>query len=564
MNRINTEAWGVWEQNSSPMLLIATLNPAFKELREYLGSCFANTPVIFEYDNAKNYQAKWLFRPEEWRSLGQKMLDMLLCPSYSVAFNTGVELAEELLLKRSNEILEISKNYSLEEALNVFEEILQLYYDYYKFGWFTEPIQYHTEHIISNYITKHYKGNIPVTDAINALLATEEESFTVDIIKDLFECSKIFDEILVCDEYLQKLVSTPKKGLEFQNNIVDYVFSSEDKIFDTLLKKLQMHSNKFHWKKNNYFATSFVSSKDVLFELIEAIHLDNKGITKYYLEKIETISKSKSEQLKIKSQVFAELPLYYQTIVSIANSVGSVLIDTRKKNIMITNSAFDALLKIVSQKTNYSLEDIHLLIPQELRSFVDNPSEYNERFAARRKLFVCLQTDFPIVPELIDRIDPTTKESILSWRVHPTSDPYTAEGIDAEKVLEELNLTMNLFDSPSEQKKHSQHLHGVVAFHDKSEPIIEGIVRVIRNPNNEYLSNGEILVAPNTTPDYLNAINKSTAIITNYGGLACHAAITARELKKPCIIDTKFATDILRTGQKIRINFNNGNIEIIS
>jgi len=564
VNRINTEAWGVWEQNSSPMLLIATLNPAFKELREYLGSCFANTPVIFEYDNAKNYQAKWLFRPEEWRSLGQKMLDMLLCPSYSVAFNTGVELAEELLLKRSNEILEISKNYSLEEALNVFEEILQLYYDYYKFGWFTEPIQYHTEHIISNYITKHYKGNIPVTDAINALLATEEESFTVDIIKDLFECSKIFDEILVCDEYLQKLVSTPKKGLEFQNNIVDYVFSSEDKIFDTLLKKLQMHSNKFHWKKNNYFATSFVSSKDVLFELIEAIHLDNKGITKYYLEKIETISKSKSEQLKIKSQVFAELPLYYQTIVSIANSVGSVLIDTRKKNIMITNSAFDALLKIVSQKTNYSLEDIHLLIPQELRSFVDNPSEYNERFAARRKLFVCLQTDFPIVPELIDRIDPTTKESILSWRVHPTSDPYTAEGIDAEKVLEELNLTMNLFDSPSEQKKHSQHLHGVVAFHDKSEPIIEGIVRVIRNPNNEYLSNGEILVAPNTTPDYLNAINKSTAIITNYGGLACHAAITARELKKPCIIDTKFATDILRTGQKIRINFNNGNIEIIS
>jgi len=91
--RYNSDEWYVWEQNASPMLLIMTLNPSFQNLRKYLGSPLFNTLVAFETDASSNYQAKWIFRLDEGRILGQKMVDMLLCPPYMVAFNSGLVCA---------------------------------------------------------------------------------------------------------------------------------------------------------------------------------------------------------------------------------------------------------------------------------------------------------------------------------------------------------------------------------------------------------------------------------------------------------------------------------------
>ncbi|MDR2720648.1 MAG: hypothetical protein LBC03_07600, partial [Nitrososphaerota archaeon] len=470
------------------------------------------------------------------------------------------QTAEERLLKKAREILCDYRNYSVSKAVNVFEEFLQLYYDYYKLGWFTEPVQWHIEHLITTYITKHYKGDVPANEAKKSLFVTEEESFTVDIIRDLFECAKVFDEAVSDDPQLRELVLTVEKDVALKRRIIDYVFSSDKDTFTFLVRKLKEHSDKFHWKHNNYFATSFVSSKDVLLDLIEVSHFDGTGISAYYSNLIATIAESKRKQLDVKSKVFADIPPHYKNLVSISNSIGSVLIDTRKKNIMLSNSVFDTLLNIVSKATAFSLEDIHLLIPQELRSFIDDPTAYRERFEERRNLFICIQTGFPIVEELIERIDVSTEESIMSWCIHPQTEPYIAEGAVAEEALNKVNLTANIFDSSSEQKST---LHGVVAFYDANDEIVEGVVRVIRSPKNEQLCDGEILVAPATTPDYINAINKCRAIITDWGSQTSHAAIVSRELKKSCIIGTKIASQILKTGQKIRINFSDGSIEVI-
>ena len=65
------------------------------------------------------------------------------------------------------------------------------------------------------------------------------------------------------------------------------------------------------------------------------------------------------------------------------------------------------------------------------------------------------------------------------------------------------------------------------------------------------LSQGEILVAPMTTPDYIMAIHKAAAIITDEGGITCHAAILSREMKIPCIVGVKNATKILQTGDVV-------------
>ena len=66
-----------------------------------------------------------------------------------------------------------------------------------------------------------------------------------------------------------------------------------------------------------------------------------------------------------------------------------------------------------------------------------------------------------------------------------------------------------------------------------------------------------------TTPDFVPLIRKASAIITNEGGITCHAAIVACELKKPCIVGTKIATKILRDGDLVEVDANNGVVRIL-
>ena len=69
---------------------------------------------------------------------------------------------------------------------------------------------------------------------------------------------------------------------------------------------------------------------------------------------------------------------------------------------------------------------------------------------------------------------------------------------------------------------------------------------------------GDILVSPMTIPTYINAMRKARAIITDEGGITCHAAIVARELKIPCIVGTKRATSTFADGDILDVDANNG------
>lgn len=556
----NSDEWCVWEQNASPMLLIMTLNPSFQNLRDYLGSCLFNTLVVFETDNSNNYQAKWVFRYDEGRILGQKMVDFLLCPSYMVAFNSGVEISEERLMKKAREIQTNIAEYGIKDIPMIFENFTKAFYDYYKLGAFTEPVQWHTEYVLSNYLNKHYKGNLTPEEALKFLLITDNDSFTVEILRDMRECATSLDTVVNNNKDVKEFVRNLERNSDFANKAAAYILGYQSSVITQLKERLEEHSRQYYWKSNNYYATHYVDSDEVLRELLDPQNFRLGDAFGYYDELIKNIEDSKKKQLQQKQEIFSTLPTYYQNIVSIANSIGATLIDKRKKNVMTCNSAFDALLSVVAQETDTTVENLHLLIPQELKYYVEDPKSYVERFEQRKRLFICLQTDFPLADELIEPVDTTSPDKILGWRVTPAEEPFIAEDSIAEQVLEKLNLRMNLFESSDTDVGK---LQGITAFYDSEKPVIEGTVRVLKNPKTEILESGEILVAPSTTPDFINAINKCSAIIADWGGQASHAAIVARELKKPCIIGTNFASQILHTGQKIELNFMQGTIKVI-
>ena len=93
---------------------------------------------------------------------------------------------------------------------------------------------------------------------------------------------------------------------------------------------------------------------------------------------------------------------------------------------------------------------------------------------------------------------------------------------------------------------------------------VSGVVRVFIIPRDfEKFKEGDILVAPMTTPAYMPLIRIAAAIVTDEGGITCHAAIIARELKKPCIIGTKIATQVLKDGDEIEVDADNGVVKIL-
>jgi phosphohistidine swiveling domain-containing protein len=74
---------------------------------------------------------------------------------------------------------------------------------------------------------------------------------------------------------------------------------------------------------------------------------------------------------------------------------------------------------------------------------------------------------------------------------------------------------------------------------------------------------GEILVTSMTRPEHMPAMKKAAAIVTDDGGITCHAAIVSRELKKPCVIGTKIGTKVFKTGDLVEVDAEKGVVRIV-
>ncbi len=88
-----------------------------------------------------------------------------------------------------------------------------------------------------------------------------------------------------------------------------------------------------------------------------------------------------------------------------------------------------------------------------------------------------------------------------------------------------------------------------------------GHVHIIRSPKEiDKIKQGDILVAPQTNPDYVPAMKKASAIVTDKGGRTSHAAIVSRELGIPAVVGTETATHILNDDMVVTVNGSTGEV----
>ena len=94
-----------------------------------------------------------------------------------------------------------------------------------------------------------------------------------------------------------------------------------------------------------------------------------------------------------------------------------------------------------------------------------------------------------------------------------------------------------------------------------SPGLASGIVRQILSPKEiNKLRAGEVMVTSMTTPDFVPAMKRAAALVTDRGGQTSHAAIVSRELGLPCVVGTGDATKKLKDGQVVTVNGKTGEI----
>lgn len=104
-------------------------------------------------------------------------------------------------------------------------------------------------------------------------------------------------------------------------------------------------------------------------------------------------------------------------------------------------------------------------------------------------------------------------------------------------------------------------LKGNVAF----QGLVRGKARVILGSGDgEEFDDGDILVTICSSPTMMPLIQKCSAIVTDEGGISCHAAIISRELKKPCVMSTKLATTLIKDGDLIEVDAQKGIVTVIN
>ncbi len=111
-----------------------------------------------------------------------------------------------------------------------------------------------------------------------------------------------------------------------------------------------------------------------------------------------------------------------------------------------------------------------------------------------------------------------------------------------------------------ESEKKNQEIKGLIAFNGN----VKGKVVMVSSKNDlSKVKKGMVLVAKTTMPDYTYAMRLAAGFVTEEGGITSHAAIIARELKKPCIVGTRNCTKVLKNGDMVEIDANKGVVKIL-
>jgi len=123
---------------------------------------------------------------------------------------------------------------------------------------------------------------------------------------------------------------------------------------------------------------------------------------------------------------------------------------------------------------------------------------------------------------------------------------------------------LNLWGFPDKFYRSKEQEHGKVKGIAGSPGVVEGVARVVMSETEfDSLQTGEILVCEMTNPAWQVLYGKIVAVVTDAGGTVSHPAVLAREYGIPAVVGASVATTRIKTGDRLRVDGNEGVVEIL-
>ncbi|MFH1316262.1 MAG: PEP-utilizing enzyme [Candidatus Woesearchaeota archaeon] len=345
----------------------------------------------------------------------------------------------------------------------------------------------------------------------------------------IFQNIALFEESVA--EITDDLVWRYSKNNEEAIKLTDLIstpsmLTAAEKEMDDLLKicikenngrLIDAHARKYGWMSIRFFIGEPWAKKDVV------SRLKDKSVAKEDLAKRIEHRKNTEKMIFFATKKFS------------------------KKDKEIVNLIRD-IVYLRTQRTDFFQESSYYLQPFVKSIAVELGVTYSELlYLSCHEIMSALQDKF----NYLDTIKKRKKGFLV---VFDHNKDIIIESEDAVKFIHERPIL-------DRNTKNVKELHGKVGYPGH----VKGKVRIVKtDKDNTNFVKGEILVSIITTPNLTPSMEKAAAIITDGGGVTCHAAIFAREMKKPCIIGTKVATKVLKDGNLVEVDAKEGVIRLLS
>lgn len=297
-------------------------------------------------------------------------------------------------------------------------------------------------------------------------------------------------------------------------------------IDDRIVKeKISDHSKKYHWILNSFYDSVRLSEKHFQQEILNLL---NKNVN---LEKLKNNNEKRLRKIRKEKQQLIKNLKFNKTLAKIVWILDDFcyLQDQRKAVALKASGVIDSFTKEVSRRKNIDYKIVRWATPHQFELIIKNKKIDINQIKKQGKNCLIIFSD-----------------------QNNQSQIYTdKEALKKEKEILGRKLK---FDEVAEFEGNSANAGKVI-----------GKVRKILSAKEiDKMQTGEVLVSTMTSPDFISAMKKAGAIITDDGGITCHAAIVARELKKPCIIGTKIATKFFKDGDLVEVDAEHGKVRKIN
>lgn len=474
-----------------------------------------HTPSKIVSKHEKGFWSSWLIK-KEFDALSNEIIDRLSHdPRFGEQYNNEVIKASSAFYTFTKKLIPLNLDrYSNKKLYALFEQSFETYRCLHNFHWIQTAIDFgdnlFSKHLLNYLKEKIGKKSFALGDVFSTLTTPLEES----------NAGKEHKALLNLVWYITK---RPKLLAYFARTETHLIVANLKRMDARLYRLFDGHAKLFGYLGYGFTGPAW----DMTYFVDIAASLIRQGANpQTLLKKIDHDKKvlKKNQKLFVRALGIDHV---YQQLFGIARGLvyGKGI---RKDSLFYYFSIAEHLHREIGKRFFLSVNQVRFLYPHEIKDLLLHCKLESKR--------------------LNDRISYGVFYSSAEVAL-----PYLLEGEKARAFLKQFSFITYAIDNV-------KILQGDCATPGRTR----GSVAIINTAKEmKKMKRGNILVSMATSPDLMPIIKKAAAIVTDAGGITCHAAIVSRELGIPCVIGTKIATKALHDGDTVDVDATHGKITVI-